>query len=819
MDSRTTPSETTAVAEPRFDVFIRLPRGMTPEEAQRRVEMAGLTAAQGANICAALRQVPVVQVRKSIDESRARKTEHQLSLAGLKVEVRRVPTAPHAAPPSPPIPDASAEEPSDGSPGVNLWSFSVTGVAPASPARNAADRPSGAAASSPPRAPAATAAPTPAVSAPLQGADLRAFASPVSQLSSAAPARPAGAAPAAVLAPTPVAAATVTPQAAPAPVAPAPGPAPRSASTPSFSSVFTAPLPAAASSPVRHAAAPPAPPAVPVAERSASTPPRAQAARAQPLDEDPEDFEFNLRDPSEEDTIIAPYTTRPQADPDESLPPPAAKSPAARRARPRWAPWLWAAALVALGAAGFTLGRLSLPWTAPPEPQINTTQSIDKVLTAVGAPPAMSPVPASSASSVDSAGGADASGLAPDSLTQIAKAERAQGRGMTLEQAVAQMQGAKVNAGLLLPGDQLPAKLAQAAASPTSAGPSAQPNGSASPLPASLRATLMADMAVELAAFGQTGRAKEVLSRLHADAGLTGDPAVGASARRAEVLLAAWGLRDAAVTTIDRQIGALRTLVYGIESPAARAALMGSVATILARHDNVPDALALAFLADAGEALKSVADGSQRQVAIDDWLVDTGDLLLAQLARHARLGRWSLAQSLAGQLDTLAGQARSPHAVLLLQALRARAQELMGQPAKAEKLLAEALKVWQQRGTPARQAEELRALASRTGGIGQPILLQVTAQLATAADALHGADRARALTQLALMQAEAGEAERFEALKAMLRQSPEAARPEQAALTAQLLVSGELSAARAEQRSGAFGLAEARVRKVAAYLL
>ena len=48
---------------------------------------------------------------------------------------------------------------------------------------------------------------------------------------------------------------------------------------------------------------------------------------------------------------------------------------------------------------------------------------------------------------------------------------------------------------------------------------------------------------------------------------------------------------------------------------------------------------------------------------------------------------------------------------------------------------------------------------------------------------------------------EAGEAERFEAIKAMLRQSPDASRPEQAALTAQLLVGGELAAARAEQRA------------------
>ena len=47
-------------------------------------------------------------------------------------------------------------------------------------------------------------------------------------------------------------------------------------------------------------------------------------------------------------------------------------------------------------------------------------------------------------------------------------------------------------------------------------------------------------------------------------------------------------------------------------------------------------------------------------------------------------------------------------------------------------------------------------------------------------------ERARALTSLALMQAEAGETERYDALTAMLRQAPGTGRPEQAALTAQL---------------------------------
>jgi hypothetical protein len=655
MDSRPfSPQSSPATAAPRFDVFLRLPRGMSPEEAQRRVvELGGLTPAQGERIAAALQQVSVVQVRRGIDEARARKTEHQLSLAGLRVEVKRVPSA------------------------------------------------------------AATA--------------------------------------------------------------------------------------------------------------DASVPPPIAVAHATLVSDNPEEFEFDLHSAAnDDDTVFSPMTTRPTTRLGASTLPPTAEAEAPLRRPVRRLPRVAAlAALVAVAGAAFLGGRMSLPWLGAGEGPSATTRSIDKVLTVVGAPQPLTEVSASAASAVALA---NDEGTARDgeSLVQLAKTERAQGRAMTLEQAVALAQGGKPTS-LLLPGDQLPAGLARAAAAPTSAGPAATPQGAPAAavpaLPAALRATLTADLAVQLAEFGQFARAREVLGRLRSDALLSGDPAVGASSQRAEVILMAWSLRDASGSSVDRGVSTLRSMVHGIESPTARGALMGRMATVLARHDNVPDALALACLADAGEAIKSVSDGAQRQAAIDDWLVDTGDLLMSQLARHGRLGRWAQVQSLAGQLDTLAGQARGSHAILQLQALRARAQDLMGQPARGEKLLADALKAWSQHGSPARQADELREFASRAGDIASPELFQVTAQLATAADSLRGTERARTLTSLALMQAEAGEAERFEALKAMLRQSPDADRPEQAALAAQLLVSGELASARAEQHAGAFGLAEARMRKVAAYLL
>lgn len=677
-------------AAPLFDVYVRLPGGLAVEEAGRRlVASSGLTAEQARRIVATLRQAPVVQVRRAVDEARARKTEHQLAQAGLQVQVQVRSAQAHGGQPLRPSPAPRARQEADDTRGwapteapddeaveenpddPATLSFDLHGDAEAVPAASAPYTPSGAAAARPPAAPAA---------------------SPVS--------RPGGTGPA--------------------------------------------------------------------------------------VDEAP---------------AMAPPTT------------------------PRRRGGLAVAALVGVAGLAFVLGRMSSP-VLPAPGHAESVRTIDLVLATVDAPAALAEASAATATTT-APGAAAAAGTLPvpaptddlrdgESLLRLAEAERAQGRALPLAQAVAQAQGAApASAGATS------ALLAGAAARP--AGPAATPQGSPAPtppaLPAAVQALLTAELAEQLAEFGQAARAREVLAALRQQAAHSADPAVAALAQRAEVLLAAWALGDQRGAALDRGVVTLRQALHGLDSPAARAALFGRVATVLARHDGMPDSVALALLADAGEALKGVADRSQRQAAIDDWLVHTGDLLVSQLARHARLGRWPAARSLGGQLDSLSGQARSPRAVLQLQGLRARASVLLGDRARGERLLAEALRAWGQHGGTARQADELREFASRVGPLGASELHQATAQLATAADALRGVERAQALTSLALMQAEAGEQERFEAVRAMWRQSPDASRPEAAPLLARLLVGAELAAARADQRSGAYGEAEARLRRAAAYLL
>jgi len=683
MDSRPLPLDRPD-EEPRFDVFVRLPRGLTPEEVERRaVDQAGMTFEHASRIAEALRSVPYVQVRRAVDEGRARKTAYQLTTVGLKVEVKRLPSHAPAAAPAP------------------------------------------------------------------------------------------------VVAPTPT----------PVPVAVAP-------EDMEFDLNEAYDLVAPPSAPVARL----------VAEYSAPYGAALQSG----------DVGVEIPPDSGHDSEPSGLASQPATRGPTEAPPARAR----RRRGPRWGLWVFALALVAVLA--FALGRLSWPWGAAVDSPSAAALSIDMVLSALGAPPAPEPVATSGAARANQAlVGPD--NLGAESLVQIARAERAKGRAVTLEQAVAQAQGVTGSAGMLLPGDQLPPGLAQAAAEPTAAGPGSGPKlsvaGAVPPLPLTLRSRLAADLAVQLAEFGQGPRAREVLARVQADAAVAREPMLADSAQRAETLLRAWAVRELAPSEVDRAVTALRGTAHVIESPAMRGALLGRVATVLARHDNVPDALALACLADAGETLKGIPDATTRQSAIDDWLIDTGDLLVSQLARHARLGRWSQAQSLVGQLDALANQARGRHALLQLQALRARAQTLIGQPAKADELLTDVLKSWNRLGALARQAEELRALASRTDGIGAPELFQAAVQLATSADAQRGSERDRTLTTLALMQADAGDMERFDAMRTMLRQNPAGASAESASLMAQLLVGSELSAARADQRAGAFGQAEARVRKVAAYLL
>lgn len=683
MDSRPLPLDRPD-DEPRFDVFVRLPRGLTAEEVERRaVEQAGMTAEHATRIAEALRVVPYVQVRRAVDEARARKTAYQLTTVGLKVEVKRLPSHAPAAVPAPvvaptPAPVPVAVAPEDMEFDLN-GAEDLVAPTPAPAARQAAE-----------------------YSAAYHAAYQSSYLGGDTQLDSGRDSEPGGRA----------------------------------------------------------------------SEPATRGPNEAPPARAR------------------------------------------------RRRGPRWGLLLLALVLVAVLA--FALGRLSWPWGAAVDSPAAAALSIDRVLSALGAPPAPEPAAPSGAARASQALVAT-DNLGAESLVQIARAERAKGRAATLDQAVAQAQGVTGSAGMLLPGDQLPPGLAQAAAEPTAAGPDSGGKlsvaGALPPLPLTLRSRLTADLAVQLAEFGQGARAREVLARVQADAAVAREPALADSAQRTETLLRAWAVRDLPPSEVDRAVTALRGTAHGIESAAMRGALLGRVATVLARHDNVPDALALACLADAGETLKGIPDATTRQSAIEDWLVDTGDLLVSQLARHARLGRWAQAQSLVGQLDALANQARGRHALLQLQALRARAQTLVGQPAKADELLADALRSWNRMGALARQAEELRALASRTDGMGAPELFQAAVQLATSAETQRGSERDRTLTTLALMQADAGDMERFDAMRAMLRQNPTAASAESSMLMAQLLVGSELAAARADQRAGAFGQAEARVRKVAAYLL
>ncbi|MBI5272339.1 MAG: hypothetical protein HY856_22030, partial [Burkholderiales bacterium] len=155
-------------AAPLFDVYVRLPGGLAVEEAGRRlVASSGLTAEQARRIVATLRQAPVVQVRRAVDEARARKTEHQLAQAGLRVEVQpvqplRPSPAPRArqeaddtrgwAPTEAPDDEAVEENPDDPA----TLSFDLHGDAEAAPAASAPHTPPGATAARPGAAPRAS---------------------------------------------------------------------------------------------------------------------------------------------------------------------------------------------------------------------------------------------------------------------------------------------------------------------------------------------------------------------------------------------------------------------------------------------------------------------------------------------------------------------------------------------------------------------------------------------------------------------------------------------------------------------------------------
>lgn len=335
-------------------------------------------------------------------------------------------------------------------------------------------------------------------------------------------------------------------------------------------------------------------------------------------------------------------------------------------------------------------------------------------------------------------------------------------------------------------------------------------------VPRDLQPQLISQLAQALAESGQSARALEARDALDGWRNAS-EGEVAALLRRTRLLVDAWALQDRHPAAVQARLQSLRTDAAALTDPGERAAALAAVAVVLAHHGSVPETLLQGLMTQAGEAIKTVTDSALRTRLMDQWLVAEGQQQLERARQEASAGHFSRARARTMALANLSGQSKDASTQVQLMALQTQAERLMGQTAGQGTGPWQA--AWAKMSDPLEQARTLRAVAALQPGVLDEGLRQAATQLAARTDALPAPQRARTLAQLALLWADSGAAEAYQALRDRALKVPGVSGEAAVRLRAELLAGGDIALASALQRSGQLALADQRWRSVASYLL
>jgi hypothetical protein len=479
-----------------------------------------------------------------------------------------------------------------------------------------------------------------------------------------------------------------------------------------------------------------------------------------------------------------------------------------------------------------------------------TPADVDKMLDSVGPKDAAGAGAAAAAGAGAPGGAASNAGLdeieSDDAIMQAAHGKKFGGKGLTIEQAVAASQALaksvgnttaeramadnySTGAGAGAPsagsgaGAGAAAAAGAGAAASVAAGAGAAPGAAASAQPAAvssqLKLLLSFDFARQLAEMGQLPRARDMIKVLKASPKVAADPVLASAARVTEMEIKAWsmaGLRDA---PLRAAADALMADAIRLPDAIERSQALSRVAVILSRHAQLPPEAARAFLTQAADAVKAVTDPATRTAAVSEWAVALGESLAAEVTARARTGQWGKAQAAAAQVEGLVRQAPEAASQLRLNALDFQVKQQLGQPAKAAASLQAALAQVDKIADLTQRAAALRAVARLAGGGAEEQMRPLLTALETQALQKGGVDRARALTQLSLLNTEAGLRAKAADLGQKARGSTGLSAEDSVTVSTDLLVRGDLATAKLLHGLGLYAESESVLRELAGYLL
>ncbi|MBP6406268.1 MAG: hypothetical protein LCH79_17915 [Proteobacteria bacterium] len=452
---------------------------------------------------------------------------------------------------------------------------------------------------------------------------------------------------------------------------------------------------------------------------------------------------------------------------------------------------------------------------------------VDKMLDSMGPPGGAQAAGTGAGGAAEGAGGSTGDPDLDDPLIQAAGGKRIGAKGLTMEQAVAAsmtlaksvgnttaeraLAGAAVGG-----GNAAGAGVAAAGASGAAAGGGAAVEASVSP---SVKQRLALEFTTQLAEMGQLPRALQMIKALKASPKTTSDPAVASAARVADMEVRAWAMQSLGDSKARAAADALMSDAAALSDPAERAAALSRIGAILARHTQLPPEAARAFLTKAADSVKAIPDAQLRSVATGQWAVAFGEALLADANTKARAGQWSKVQQASAQVDTLIAQAPDAPSQARLYAIGAQLKVQLGQQDKALQSMESGLAQVPRLEALAERAALLRSMAQLSGGAGNDKLQAAAEALQAQATSKSGAERARALAQLSLLNADAGLRGKASELAEAARASAGLSPADAVQVNTDLIVRGDMAAARVLHSVGLYAESEAVLQRLGNYLL
>jgi hypothetical protein len=341
--------------------------------------------------------------------------------------------------------------------------------------------------------------------------------------------------------------------------------------------------------------------------------------------------------------------------------------------------------------------------------------------------------------------------------------------------------------------------------------------GMLSEVPPSIKWTIAAEFAVALAEIGQLQRAQGVLKAVKVKPVFASDPQTSSTVRSAELEIQAWALQSQADGQSRRAVDVIRSQAESIANPAERAQALYRVAVVLSQQNHLLPVVPQAFLKLSAAALKDVPDSIKKGV-VGEWTVSMGKVLLAEAVSNVSKGRWAKAREVSPALNGLLEQARDDQTQLKLHALNCRLQQVLGNGEKASQSLTRALTLANKFPNFADRAASLRSIAQLGGNVSHDQVQSSINSLLAQIEPMLGPDKAQAMVQLAVLQAEVGAHEQSDRLSQRAETTVGLTAMELLEIKSDLIVRTDLAMARYLHKSGSYAQSEILMQRIGDYL-